>query len=189
MNRLPVMVGFGGINPAGRVSFDHAYHRLVIDALDTATQDRTYNSLASIMGLEDPSGKTPESRQYIDEHTLIRRIELFDPNKVNWQSAAQLKGVTIGHADNAHADSGDPEARAGRPELLSAPPRRPRGARWPSRAALHVATTTPRRAPGGAPRAAFRSAPTVKLTGTASTQAILQLSMRAYVSNSLKHGF
>lgn len=111
MNRLPVMVGFGGINPAGRVSFDHAYHRLVIDALDTATQDRTYNSLASIMGLEDPSGKTPESRQYIDEHTLIRRIELFDPNKVNWQSAAQLKGVTIGHADNAHADSGDPEAR------------------------------------------------------------------------------
>ena len=107
MNRLPVMVGFGGINPAGRVSFDHAYHRLVIDALDTATQDRTYNSLASIMGLDDPSGKTPESRQYIDEHTLIRRIELFDPNKVNWQSAAQLKGVTIGHADNADADDDD----------------------------------------------------------------------------------
>ena len=90
------MVGFGGINPAGRVSFDHAYHRLVIDALDAATQDRTYRSLASIMGLEERSGSSSETRQYIDDHTLIRRIEIFDPDKVNWQSAAQLKGIPDG---------------------------------------------------------------------------------------------
>ncbi|HNF09694.1 MAG TPA: hypothetical protein PLX36_10580, partial [Pseudomonadales bacterium] len=34
MVRLPVIVGFGGINPAGRSSFHHGYRRLVLDVLD-----------------------------------------------------------------------------------------------------------------------------------------------------------
>ena len=51
--KLPVMVGFGGINPAGRMSFDHAYRRLVVDALDQDKQDSTYDSLARLMQLEE----------------------------------------------------------------------------------------------------------------------------------------
>ncbi len=87
------MVGFGGINSAGRASFNHAYRRLVIDALSADKQDRTYQSLAALMGLEDTAGKSADSRAFITDHTLIRRIEVFDPDKVTWQSAADLRGV------------------------------------------------------------------------------------------------
>jgi len=78
--RLPVITGFGGINPAGRVSFHHAYKRLVIDVLDQEQQARTYQSLAGLMGVDSP--ETPSSQSYIRDHTLIRRIELFDPEKI-----------------------------------------------------------------------------------------------------------
>lgn len=88
------MVGFGGINPAGRVSFNHAYRRMVIDALGSEAQDRTYKSLASLMGLDDRTGQDQATRDFINNHTLIRRIEVFDPDKVSWQSTAQLKADT-----------------------------------------------------------------------------------------------
>ncbi len=92
MTRLPVIVGFGGVNPAGRMSFHHAYRRLVIDALGASEKLQTYRSLAALMGLcEDPA--TPETQQYIDEHTLIRRIESFDPASVRVQRAAKLQSA------------------------------------------------------------------------------------------------
>lgn len=87
------MVGFGGINSAGRASFDHAYRRLVIDALGADRQNRTYQSLAALMGLEDKAAESTDTRRFIKDHTLIRRIEVFDPDKVTWQSAAQLNAV------------------------------------------------------------------------------------------------
>ena len=89
MSRLPVIVGFGGINPAGRVSFHHAYRRLVVDALGESDRARTYRSLATLMNLQEDS-RLPETRQTIDEHTLIRRIELFDPEAVRWNREASL---------------------------------------------------------------------------------------------------
>jgi len=92
--RLPVIIGFGGINPAGRVSFHHAYKRLVIDALGHDEQSRTYHSLAGLMGLENPDA--PETRAYINDHTLIRRIELFDPEKIYVQRAAKLGTAQTG---------------------------------------------------------------------------------------------
>ena len=90
MNRLPVMVGFGGINPAGRLSFNHAYRRLVIDALPAAKRDSTYRSLAALMNLTNPDSAA--TRKTINERTLIRRIEVFDPDKVTWHSSAALSG-------------------------------------------------------------------------------------------------
>lgn len=92
--RLPVITGFGGINPAGRMSFHHAYKRMVIDALGKEDQDRTYASLASLMGVNDPNDA--ESRGYIRDHTLIRRIELFDPENVYVQRAAKLRSAKAG---------------------------------------------------------------------------------------------
>lgn len=86
------MVGFGGINPAGRLSFNHAYRRLVLDSLSAAKRDRTYRSLAELMRLEDATGQSETTRSYVRDHTLIRRIELFDPDRVKWQSLANLKG-------------------------------------------------------------------------------------------------
>jgi len=98
LSRLPVIVGFGGINPAGRVSFHHAYRRLVIDALDEARQERTFASLSQIMGLsaDNPDAATdPELRQYMLDHTLLRRIESFDPRAIPWQRAAKLNAEEL----------------------------------------------------------------------------------------------
>ena len=88
MKRLPVIVGFGGINPAGRVSFHHAYRRMVIEALGVADQHSTYASLAGLMGLTNPDAA--DTRRHIDRHTLIRRIELWDPDQVLAHSAVRL---------------------------------------------------------------------------------------------------
>ncbi|MFL2527204.1 MAG: beta-ketoacyl synthase [Candidatus Azotimanducaceae bacterium] len=87
---LPVMVGFGGVNPAGRASFHHAYRRLVIDKLGQQKQDTTFASLAKLMRL-DGNSQDSTVRQHIKDHTLIRKIEIFDPDAVHWQSSATLK--------------------------------------------------------------------------------------------------
>ncbi len=86
MSRLPVIVGFGGINPAGRSSSHHAYRRLVIDRLDQPLADDTYRSLAALMNLESVD------KTYILNHTLIRKIEnnLFDPESIRTNKAAKL---------------------------------------------------------------------------------------------------
>ena len=80
--RLPVVVGFGGINGAGRGSGHHALARMVLPALPEASRQRTLASLATLMGLESASG----NEQYILDHTLVRRIEdnHFDPDSVTW---------------------------------------------------------------------------------------------------------
>ena len=87
---LPIMVGFGGINPAGRASFNHSYRRLVIDSINKSKQNTTYESLTKLMRLEANS-EDLDTRQYIKDHTLIRKIEIFDPESVTWQSTATLK--------------------------------------------------------------------------------------------------
>ncbi len=86
---LPVVIGFGGVNPAGRVSFHHAYRRTVIDAIEKSAADETYASLAAVMNLA--GAPTDESlRARIRDNTLIRRIDLFDPDRVYWQRKANL---------------------------------------------------------------------------------------------------
>ena len=92
MSRLPVIVGFGGINPAGRISFNHAYRRLVADVLPEADRAHTYRSLATLMNLQEDPNRA-ETRQYIDDHTLIRRIELFDPEACRMNREASLSAV------------------------------------------------------------------------------------------------
>ncbi|MFP5383323.1 MAG: beta-ketoacyl synthase [Gammaproteobacteria bacterium] len=50
MQRLPVIVGFGGVNAAGRSSFHHGYQRLVLDALPAAERRNTLLGLATLTG-------------------------------------------------------------------------------------------------------------------------------------------
>jgi acetoacetyl-[acyl-carrier protein] synthase len=89
-----VIVGFGGINAAGRASFDHAYRRLVIEALSTDQRSTTFRSLATLMNLSgDPTD--PEVRKHIERHTLVRRIEHFALDEVLTHRAA-LMGSTAG---------------------------------------------------------------------------------------------
>ena len=90
MSRLPVIVGFGGINPAGRSSSHHAYRRLVIDALETTKQERTYAALGALMNLGTPDSIA--DRQYLLDHTLIRKLEsnLFNAESILLHKSAQL---------------------------------------------------------------------------------------------------
>lgn len=83
MARLPLIVGFGGINAAGRSSFHHSYRRMVIDALSESYAQSTLRSLAALMRLPLTDTVSAEQRRFILDHTLIRRIEpaWFDPER------------------------------------------------------------------------------------------------------------
>lgn len=82
--RLPVIVGFGGINAAGRSSSHHAYRRMVIDSLPTPAATTTWQSLAALMGQAWDGSEGQQ--QFLRDGTLIRRIEstLYDVDAVAW---------------------------------------------------------------------------------------------------------
>lgn len=99
MTRLPLIVGFGGVGPAGRSSFHHAYRRTVIESVEGAARERTFLALASMMGLVSYKDNRyvgndgqpiaiakieQKFGQQILDGTLIRRIEpnFFDPDRV-----------------------------------------------------------------------------------------------------------
>ena len=97
VNALPVIVGFGGYNAAGRSSSHQAFRRMVLESLSVAEQQQTVVSLACLMarvtkegqGYRDASGQLltaaeVDSRYRADiiNGTLIRRIESFDPASV-----------------------------------------------------------------------------------------------------------
>ena len=88
MQRLPVIVGFGGINAAGRASFHHSYRRMVHEALNDEELNPMFQGLASLMNLENDQDK-----QYMLDHTLIRKIEddLFDVNDIKIHKKTTLK--------------------------------------------------------------------------------------------------
>ena len=69
--RLPVIVGFGGVNSAGRASGHRAYDRIVYSALGQQQQAATLEALGRMMGLKDSA----DHEQHILAHTLVRRIE------------------------------------------------------------------------------------------------------------------
>ncbi len=83
---LPVIVGFGGVNPAGRLSFHHAYRRMIIDALGDSAASRTFTSLAALMGTPGSPGDQ-HTRQAILDGTLIRRITDEHRNQMRWHIA------------------------------------------------------------------------------------------------------
>lgn len=92
---LPIIVGSGGISPAGRVSFDHAYRRMVIDALPEAKREATLSSLAKLMGLASVGHSDLDSatQQQILDGTLVRKIEHFDVERVAWNNTMSLGNV------------------------------------------------------------------------------------------------
>lgn len=94
---LPVIVGFGGYNAAGRSSSHQGFRRMVFESLSAAEQTKTVVGLACLMGCV-----TKQDQGYIDSQgnvltaeaveakyrvevldgTLVRRIESFDPAAV-----------------------------------------------------------------------------------------------------------
>ena len=75
MKKLPVIVGFGGINAAGRSSFHHGYRRMVHEALPAEITEPMFRGLAALMNQPENTDKAS-----LLEQTLIRKIEkqIFD---------------------------------------------------------------------------------------------------------------
>ncbi|MCY1335104.1 Beta-ketoacyl-[acyl-carrier-protein] synthase FabY [compost metagenome] len=112
MSRLPVIVGFGGYNAAGRSSFHHGFRRIVIETLDAQSRQETLAGLAVMMKLVsvidgqyvDADGKvmtlaeieTRYAAEILDA-TLVRRIgkQHLDVDAAHWQ-----KNLTISAADS-----------------------------------------------------------------------------------------
>jgi acetoacetyl-[acyl-carrier protein] synthase len=99
MTRLPVIVSFGGISPAGRSAFHYGYRRLVHEALPRQQQLDTLQNLAVLTGQLswngsqwlDSAGLQVDLQQFLGAHeqalldgTLIRKLEnnLFDPSRL-----------------------------------------------------------------------------------------------------------
>ncbi|RQF78649.1 beta-ketoacyl synthase, partial [Pseudomonas aeruginosa] len=106
MSRLPVIVGFGGYNAAGRSSFHHGFRRMVIESMDPQARQETLAGLAVMMKLvkaeggrylaEDGTPLSPEDieRRYAERifaSTLVRRIEpqYLDPDAVHWHKVLE----------------------------------------------------------------------------------------------------
>lgn len=105
---LPVIVGYGGCNAAGRSSFDQSYRRMILESLSEADRERTILGLACMMGLlrgegseligadgqrMDRSTAAGAMAGMVTEGTLIRRIEPvhFDPDAVYCHRNLTLK--------------------------------------------------------------------------------------------------
>ena len=84
MTALPLIVGFGGINAAGRSSDHQAFRRLTTDALTPAEKVRTVNQIGALIGLGPNISMNEAQARYVVENTLIRRIhpDWFNPDAV-----------------------------------------------------------------------------------------------------------
>jgi acetoacetyl-[acyl-carrier protein] synthase len=53
MSNLPLIVGYGGINAAGRSIFDLSHQRMLFDSIDSDKQDEVLQSLGHLMGTNE----------------------------------------------------------------------------------------------------------------------------------------
>ena len=94
---LPVIVGFGGFNAAGRSSSHQAFRRMVLESLPINEQHDTIAGLACLMGLVSSQGEIyvdlngteltlaaafEQYRDLVIEGTLVRRVEHFDSSNL-----------------------------------------------------------------------------------------------------------
>lgn len=110
MTSLPVVIGMGGINAAGRTSFHQGFRRIVIDKISAEARQETFVGLASLMKLVslkdgqmvDQQGEVikaseVESKlgQQILDGTLIRKIEKnhFDPDSTHWHQKMHVRPI------------------------------------------------------------------------------------------------
>lgn len=101
--RFPVICSVGGINSAGRSSFDFSYKRLIIDKLDANSKKSLLKDLNSLTNSEISSEKD------IFEKTLVRKVnsDLFDPDLLmkdvmNVNAAGQIpEGINLSKMYNS----------------------------------------------------------------------------------------
>jgi acetoacetyl-[acyl-carrier protein] synthase len=102
---LPLIVGYGGYNAAGRSSSHQAFRRMILESLPENQQQETVVSLACLMGLvkasehgyESSDGQKLDATQVNNEFrntvlsgTLVRKINSFDPSAVSGNKKVSL---------------------------------------------------------------------------------------------------
>lgn len=107
---LPIVVGMGGINAAGRTSFHQGFRRIVIDKINAEAREETFVGLASLMKLVSLKGdqlidhqgeviaaNEVEAKfgQKILDGTLIRKIEKnhFDVDATHWHQKMHVRPI------------------------------------------------------------------------------------------------
>ena len=93
MAKLPLIVGLGGINAAGRSSGFHSYKLMIADVLSEDTMQSTWQDLARRMGLSDDGAITDDIITAIKAGTCVRRIDSFDPDNLLYQYKANLNSA------------------------------------------------------------------------------------------------
>jgi acetoacetyl-[acyl-carrier protein] synthase len=108
MTSLPVVIGMGGINAAGRTSFHQGFRRIIIDKINAQAREETFLGLASLMKLVslennqlvDQQGNVVAANeieakfgQQIIDGTLIRKIEKnhFDVDATHWHQKMHVQ--------------------------------------------------------------------------------------------------
>ncbi len=86
MSNLPLIVGYGGINAAGRSIFDFAHLRMLFENIDTDKQDEVLQSLGHLMGTNN--------KETILNKTLLRAIDgdFFDQHNFRSPELPTLAG-------------------------------------------------------------------------------------------------
>ena len=144
MSRLAVIVGFGGVNAAGRSSFHHSYRRMVASALSESDRAETRESLSALMrcnasgalGGERWADADPESPERWLEGSLVRRLDWSGtgihprralrmsapsddaPVRLRCAGPVPSEGLPAGCEADLHADGADVSLGAGAECLL-----------------------------------------------------------------------
>jgi acetoacetyl-[acyl-carrier protein] synthase len=109
ISRLPLIVGFGGYNAAGRSSAHHGFRRTVIESMDSHSRQETLAGLAVLMQLikvtdgqyqrldDSPLSLAAIESEYAEQilaGTLVRRIEKnhLDVDAAPWQKNLTVTG-------------------------------------------------------------------------------------------------
>jgi len=95
MKKLPVVVGMGGINSAGRSSGFHSYKRMLFDVLPAETLANTWRDLANRMGLDTTTAVSDRDIETIKQGTLVRKIDSFDTDTVLCHHKARLNASSF----------------------------------------------------------------------------------------------
>lgn len=86
MPHLPVIIGFGGINAAGRSSFHHGYRRLILDKLDAHTRQQTILDLITL---------TNHATYQQGQYTLNNQTSRISPKKLVSQLGQSVLNDTL----------------------------------------------------------------------------------------------
>lgn len=95
MNKLPLIVGFGGYNAAGRSSFHHGFRRTVLNSLNKDKRVNTLLSLAVLMKLV-----RFENGGYIDaDDTVLTAAQVADKYQSTIESNSLIRKIHTDHFD------------------------------------------------------------------------------------------